>query len=88
MGIIQLKEIIIPLQKKSLTQKNSKIEIDKKTGLHVSSESWLLKDLIDNSTSYICSYCSICVTTSSYPTNSGCCSGDGGCTGHSWREIK
>jgi hypothetical protein len=42
----------------------------------------------EGETQYVCSYCNISVKLKSYPRNSGCCSGSGGCGGHSWREIK
>jgi hypothetical protein len=42
----------------------------------------------EGETQYVCSYCNLSVKLKSYPRNSGCCSGSGGCGGHSWREIK
>jgi hypothetical protein len=42
----------------------------------------------EGETQYVCNYCSISVKLKSYPTNGGCCSGSGGCMGHSWTKVR
>ena len=42
---------------------------------------------IQGGKSYMCNRCSVVVNISSYPSGGGCCP-VGGCTGHSWSEVR